>query len=996
MNIIEKIILENINQEHSVFVFPTQMACNLWADKIITDSEITAVAMERFVAWDVFKNNSIKSTHQDKTSIPSEMRRFFSTQIIEQNKQNLFFKSIINPEYAKNSSGFVNWISKVLPSLFSWKTKFEEAKKSPEYTVDSEDEDLMELFNRYKSFLDKNSLFDPAWEIPPFKSSGNHYFIFFPEILSDYFEYEQILSSTPDITLILLKDVPTESIPQNMEANLFRNSRLELKNVALYIKNIHETKKIPYNQIALNVPDLESYGPFLEKELDLFQIPYAKKASDNLLLTTTGNFFMQIFMCVQEKFSFNSVRNLLLNDDLPWKSKELNISLIEFGKNNNCVCGFYQDNKFIDSWEESFRQNPQEEILLRFYSGLKTILTSLVNSKSFAEINRHYFEFKRLYFSNKFLSLTDKILSRCLTKLSRLIDLENSFNEAKILNPYSFFLNELQNEQYLSQNLDQGLQILPYKMGATAPFKLHIIVDSSQASLSVIYKQMDFLRADKIKKLYGANYEESNLSENFIKLYALNSEEKVFFTVAEKKFNGFSQVSSDLIEKDLKKISVFPELQNLDSYNQEKLWYLQETQKFPDKISLIQKNGFENWKYFNNFNKTDSSALSNEEIIQQIKSKLSSKDENSKTFGKLRISQSQMKYYFECPRNWLNKSIFGLENQKNEAEFIDNFAMGEIYHNVLDVYFKELKKRGRKISFDFENNSIFAEDSDILHCSVNQVLSTLKKSFISTLVLNAMVNRISEVLFNSVNQFSNLFKGCEIYGTEIKLNSIFPGENFYLQGVVDCVLFDPDIQQYFIIDFKSSSAATPTKKILYSDEPEEIEISVDSDGGKNNYDSKETLSQMLEKAFIPEEKTPSPAPTPPEEKLCVLAEKIPDFQMPSYVHLLEKERNLKISAASFFTLNSAKPLTNVFGKEIALRECLISKSDKKATKKVVVAEDYKPTMIFFYKALHEFAKKIEKADIQISDKKQIFSVCSDCDYKAICRRTFQISKNNDL
>ena len=47
---------------------------------------------------------------------------------------------------------------------------------------DAEDQDLSELYNRYKAFLDENGFFDPAWETPPFDANGKKYFIFFPEI----------------------------------------------------------------------------------------------------------------------------------------------------------------------------------------------------------------------------------------------------------------------------------------------------------------------------------------------------------------------------------------------------------------------------------------------------------------------------------------------------------------------------------------------------------------------------------------------------------------------------------------------------------------------------------------------------------------------------------------------------------------------------------------------------------------------------------------------
>lgn len=82
---IEKAIRENISNPSSVFVFPTQTAADMWAEKITEDEQHRSVAMEQFAAWDDFKGRSIKSRNQDKTSIPSLMRQVFAANLIQQN-----------------------------------------------------------------------------------------------------------------------------------------------------------------------------------------------------------------------------------------------------------------------------------------------------------------------------------------------------------------------------------------------------------------------------------------------------------------------------------------------------------------------------------------------------------------------------------------------------------------------------------------------------------------------------------------------------------------------------------------------------------------------------------------------------------------------------------------------------------------------------------------------------------------------------------------------
>ncbi len=152
-NLIEITLKENIKNPKAIFVFPTQTAAELWSDKIIFISDVSAVAMNRFLAWDTFKGQSIKSMHQNKTSIPSAMRQIFAANLISQNAQNPFLKNLIIPEYAKTAAGFTNWICSLLPSLKNWKTKFEKNHQNP----DDEDLDLLTLYEKYSNFLEKNN-----------------------------------------------------------------------------------------------------------------------------------------------------------------------------------------------------------------------------------------------------------------------------------------------------------------------------------------------------------------------------------------------------------------------------------------------------------------------------------------------------------------------------------------------------------------------------------------------------------------------------------------------------------------------------------------------------------------------------------------------------------------------------------------------------------------------------------------------------------------------
>ena len=123
--VIKNCISANIKNLNSVFVFPTQISASMWADKALEFSGAACVALERFIAWDEFKGESIRSQHQDKNSIPSTLRTIFAENLILQNSISPFLKSIITQEFAQSATRFSTWIAKILPSLSMWKNNIE-------------------------------------------------------------------------------------------------------------------------------------------------------------------------------------------------------------------------------------------------------------------------------------------------------------------------------------------------------------------------------------------------------------------------------------------------------------------------------------------------------------------------------------------------------------------------------------------------------------------------------------------------------------------------------------------------------------------------------------------------------------------------------------------------------------------------------------------------------------------------------------------------------
>ncbi len=917
---------ENIKDPKVFFVFPTQIAASMWARKTLEVTDVKAIAKERFIAWDSFKSSSIRSQQQNKTSIPSVMRSIFAEQIVKKNSIDPFFKEIILKDYAKVAKRFSKWIESILPSLNFWKNQINQNKDS----LDNEDLDLLELYNRYKSFLDENDLFDPAWETPPFKDDGNKYIIFFPEILSDYSEYELILKSTPQIQIVSTEKIKSkEEVPVGY---FFSNSRIELKEVVHYLWNIHQEKNIPWDKFAISVPDLESYGAYLQRELSLYQIPFVTKDAFSLASSGVGKLFSLIMECASDNFSYKSVKNLLLNRELPWIEQNVIDKLILFGKENNAICFYEYEEKSFDVWEESFKTPvsfPYDERIVIFYRLLKKLIMKIVQSKTFDEVRTNYFEFRQKFFdfeSTVFPKESNDILSRCIAELGILVDLEERFNNCEIFaidSHFEFFCTLLENTMYVPQSQMNGVNILPYRTACCAPFDVHVVLDASQSSTSITYQRLKFLRDDKRQKL--GVWEDINPTEDFIQLYKATSQVDCLFTCAEKTFKGYSFVNSYLEEKDCRpKNGGIPfSFIKKDSYIAEKNWILNKVDLFDsEKLYKVQKDGFDVWKKIQSI-KTD--ELSVDDSMEKFI--YSHTKENDFVYS----SATRLRTFFECPRKFLFNNLFSVKDGDNVATLIGPYTMGNINHSIMQVFLSTLKMKNLALEYNLTTNSILEEHKKILEDSINGVIEKEKLSFLAKEVVKTTKAAIKKNILETITNFSNRFNGYSVYEVEKSYKHYSKEKKYLISSRIDCILVSPEFD-FVLIDFKNTQSAVPSNKYISDDESE-----------------------------------------------------VPDFQLPLYKYVVEKEdpKIEEISECMFYDLSASKEFV------------LYSTIGKLSDKRIDLNEQFENTQKVCLMNLEKFVECVNECNFSPDVVNVDYSVCSGCDYKSCCRRTFNVSKKSD-
>jgi len=792
---VEEVILKNIDKENSIFVFPTQVTALMWAEKTLFLSNFKAVALERFIAWDTFKSSAVRSVKQDKTSIPSAVRKLFSQKIIEKNINSVkngspLFTSLIPRAYARYGTSFADWIASLLPQLSSWR------EKAGSSIPDEEDKDLQVLMNEYTLFLQEHDLFEPAWEKPPFHDNGCRYYLFFPTVLQDYEEYKKILLESPNITII---DVPPKKIcTDQLKVVTYTNAREEIRKTALFIRSLREEKNISYTSIALHVPGIEDLYPYITREFSLRGIPYQLRAGKTLSSYPSGTLFSLIKQCASDSFSFASLKQLLTNTSFPWRIdiKHSIDVFLQYGITNNCLVSYETDGHFIDIWEKTLAAVPNG-FIASFYHTLKSCVMRFTTALSFSDLRQSYFAFKHAFFdSTAFSEEADLVLSRCITELMALSSLEEEYRACIPADPLSFFCRYLDSCEYLAQTQLRGVHIFPYKTAAASPFDYSILINSGQKQISVLYKPLEFLSRNKRDRL---NIEDSNVSDQFAVLYSLS---KTRFSCASKTFSGWALPHS-VFE------SITDNFQYDDSFIKEKTIF-----------ESIQKPGIEHGvKYLHRVQKD--SFLKWHNPLPPLKKPISldplslSRVQEflcDKKTGKLKIYATALREYFSCPLRFLYKNIFALKPVSLEANLLDDVFLGTIYHAVLNRFFSFYKNNSVKLPAG--SLSLDLSAAEVLQKAVNDVINGFPEScftfeFISDLtvqVVKAQEASFYKKLSAFLMVFLQFFGGSTILSTEEEY--VIEKDDYMLKGYIDLVLENSD--GIWILDFKTG--AVPSKK----------------------------------------------------------------------------------------------------------------------------------------------------------------------------------------
>jgi hypothetical protein len=981
MNTVETTLLENAGRPEALFVFPTDVAASRWADHLLRLRGGT-VAMNRFIAWDTFKQDSIRSKKQDRQSVPSVLRKIFVSRLIRENAELCgagkppVFSSLIRAEWAEQAASFADWLSELLPQFGSWFTKTtglgaalisgKEAAKAAEL-FEGDDRDIFALALRYAQFLDRHRLFEPAWETPPFDDAGKECFIFFPESLSDYGEYRELLEGSGRVKPVRAPDGGgAEDRP--CDTFFYTNSRSEIAEAALYITALHEQERVPWDSIVVSIADAESYEPYVLREFTNRNIPFVRRTGKPLASYPAGQFFRAVADCASRDFAFSALTSLVLNRHLPWKHGAEIQNLIDFGIKNNCISSWVEEEdgkeKPVNVWEDAFEKpfGGIDPAVRRFFEELKRRVKALRGAASFADLRKYYFSFRERFFDmDRCLSETDLVLSRCVSELMYLAEIEKSFPDVPAPDPFMFFVEYLGGISYLPQQSAPGVVILPYRTAAPAPFECHIVLGASQDNLSAVFSRLGFLPRSKREHL---NLADEDASAAFINLHKFNSRKPAAFFCPEHSFSGYAIPHNrlGLALKPRRRYGDDPEFQekfSADLYRAESAFhqFLQGVQTedsgapaFPPLLHENQKQGFEAWRSRRRGEGRGGKRTANETLLELIRERFCG---DPKFPGKVGVSASSLGPYFNCSLQWFFERVLSLENIQIEANLMTENIAGLVFHAALNLFFSELKKNkdilaAPAYSGESRRDSPSLPEScrDLLGRSVNEIFSAFPRlspdgkpvmSALTARLLRAEQKYFHSRLEQCLAVFLSYFAGYRVIGSETSYQA--ERDSFFLNGIVDCILEDArenseNRGNVLIVDFKLRRL------------PDPADCTGESETGLAN------------------------------------------FQLPLYLCLAEENENRPVHTALFFSITDVKPQV-LFGmiQNGRTHACLPAKENDR-----IMREGD-----FFQQIMNEFEEKTERFVREISRGefftfKPEFEKCGACNYQRVCRTTYKIDR----
>jgi len=757
---IDEILRPALRDRPTRFVFPSEICAEAWLAASLR-AGIGALEADRFLGWDRFRESAAAA--EERRPSDDCLRRIFAASLLAENAERPFLSSVVSPAFADNWQPFAGYVASRLPALGRLPEALERAGRSA--GEDPIAADWLAIRERYVSLLGGLGRFEPSYEPRSLRDLEGKTVIFFPELIEDYEEYRAALEPDPAMRLIALPKRP-------FQARLIRpeTALAELRLVLAEVGDLLDSG-LEAERIAITVPGLDAYRPYLEREAALLSVPLAIRSGSRLSTTPGGRLFAALRDAHSSGFSFDSLRDLLISPAWPWKDPVAGRGIVAEGQRLHAVASWREGGETRDAWEASLGGS-----LLHAYRRLKGRICAIVSAPDFGSLLKSYNAFRSEFLSGErgdWDPSADLTLARCVVELE---DLARAQAESGlgVRGCFGLFMRGLESKPYVSAGGNMaGVPVYEWRVAAGIPPERHFVLHASQDALSAHARGFDYL-GEAMREELGAV---GDAAPSFIEAYALSGA-SVTFSCPETGFAGEEAVHGFLASVSSDES---PEQSPDRSYATEAAW-LSGRGPRPARLHRIQRLGLEALTASGGFAPGDGATL--ERTTAALAATRLSRRGGGGADSPPGIDATAMDYYLSCPYSYLYLRLLGADPRPSGISFVDALFIGDVYHETLARLFTRIRDADGR--FRPERAPEYRSMVGPCLSEAFAALARRRGAFVG-IALEAYRSQLELYLENLVEAEARLFPDLEVGPIEEELELLYPdvAGGVVLRGRID-------------------------------------------------------------------------------------------------------------------------------------------------------------------------------------------------------------------
>lgn len=508
----------------SVLVFPSEIAARSWSSRIARVRGICKSG--RFISWDSFKERVFFGTETRKPA-NQVFRGLFVDAILEQNIREPVFRRIVQPEFRHLTRNYRQAVLSALPFL-------------PKICVfpDASLEDIIGptlasdfrmLFREYEQFLQRYQRYEPGWQTREYMGGDASYIILLPELLEDFREYEQQLSSCEFVEIFSSSHI--DSHLAQVEFHEYDDYRTELSHCVLSIAQEITAGRHP-EDICITLPNYDRMLPRLMYYAKSAGVPLAPRRGKPLIEYVSVSWLKELSAIGHRSISYSQMRSLLLHPGLLWRDAAGPGSLIDRAAQFNMLTASRR------SWLQLSEKIPGVRALL---DGLFAIQ----GAKNPAQLHELLNAFQARHLrTNDWPQEQEFAYQRCVETLKGIREIAEEFS-GMVGNALQLAVDVLSSGRYLPQSNAPGVGVYDYRVLAGMCTPVHYCINMTSEATSIRPMRPASLREESAQAILGAAPE---LSEDFLQAYPYSGD-RVIMSFSRKSDTGSALPSTPFLQK---------------------------------------------------------------------------------------------------------------------------------------------------------------------------------------------------------------------------------------------------------------------------------------------------------------------------------------------------------------------------------------------------------------------------------------------------------------